>query len=271
MIMKNVFFLFVCAILFSASHQSKTELVNDFLDAKNCFDVAKVEPFLADSFKFYMNDTLFNKSEYLTDITGEKKSYKFKSAIIEIQELDSIVKTKERISNILDSLLDISPKVIQYVTYSFSDDKIKSIKVDSIPNYEEDSEASEEKIQPFLFYVYDQYGILDAKEIFSADFEKYLIEYASLSVSDRKKYTIYWHLQGTYVSKKALYSKLIFRGRRTVTVYDAFFGFPFTSSYDLDENYIRIRTNTSDLLLEIKDSKTLVGDGWARGIYTKVE
>ena len=59
--------------------------------------------------------------------------------------------------------------------------------------------------------------------------------------------------------------------RRTVTVYDAFFGFPFTSSYDLDENYIRIRTNTSDLLLEIKDSKTLVGDGWARGIYTKVE
>lgn len=270
MIMKNVFFLFVCAILFSACHQSKTELVNDFLDAKNCFDEAKVESFLADNFKFYMNDTL-NKSDYLTDITGKKELYKYKSSIIEIQELDSIVKTKERISNILDSLLDISPKVIQYVTYRFSDDKIKSIKVDSVPNYEEYSKASEEKIQPFLFYVYDQHGILDAKEILSADFEKYLTEYASLSVSDRKKYTIYWHLQGTYVSKKALYSKLIFRGRRTVTVYDAFFGFPFTSSYDLDENYIRIRTNTSDLLLEIQDSKTLVGDGWARGIYTKVE
>lgn len=36
-----------------------------------------------------------------------------------------------------------------------------------------------------------------------------------------------------------------------------------------DENIIRIRTDKSDLLFEIKDSQTLIGEGFARGTFRK--
>ena len=65
------------------------------------------------------------------------------------------------------------------------------------------------------------------------------------------------------------YRKLIFRGKRTVTIVDAIFGFSLASSYELDENIIRIRTDKSDLLFEIKDSQTLIGEGFARGTFRK--
>jgi hypothetical protein len=65
------------------------------------------------------------------------------------------------------------------------------------------------------------------------------------------------------------YRKLIFRGKRTVTIVDAIFGFSLASSYELDEINIRIRTDKSDLLFEIKDSQTLIGEGFARGTFRK--
>lgn len=54
-----------------------------------------------------------------------------------------------------------------------------------------------------------------------------------------------------------------------MTIVDAIFGFSLASSYELDENIIRIRTDKSDLLFEIKDSQTLIGEGFARGTFRK--
>jgi len=264
--MKKNLLIFASAIILVSCQQSKQEKVNDFLDAINRFDKEKSNQILADNFTYFGKDTL-NKSEYLTRMDS-LKNVEYKSTILNIQDLDSIVKTEEKVTSIVDSLLEVTPNIIQKKTYRFSDDKLKSITVDTTLNYEEYMKSLNEKIIPFAFYVQDQHDIQDEKEIFK-NIKKYLTEYVTLPVSDRKKYKTYASLQGSYVSKNSLYKKLIFRGKKTVTVVDAFFGFPFATSYELDENYIRIRTDKSDLLLEIKDSKTLIGEGWAAGTFTK--
>ena len=92
----------------------------------------------------------------------------------------------------------------------------------------------------------------------------------SLPASDRRTYRTYASLQGTYVSKNSTYyRKLTFRGKKTATIVDAFFGMSFTSSYEIDEDFVRIKTDKSDLLFEIKDNKTLIGEGFAKGTFTK--
>lgn len=144
-----------------------------------------------------------------------------------------------------------------------------SITVDSTLNYEDYTISLNEKYIPFAFYAKEQYGIDDEREI-ATNIKKYLSEYVGLPISDRKQYKTYAHLQGTFVSRDcAFYRKLVFRGKRTVTIVDAIFGLSFASSYELDENIIRIRTDKSDLLFEIKDSQTLIGEGFARGTFRK--
>ena len=78
------------------------------------------------------------------------------------------------------------------------------------------------------------------------------------------------HLQGSYVSRDcALYKELIFEGKNTVTIIDGIFGFPFSTSYVLDEDILRIKTDRSDLVFKIKDSQTLIGEGFAAGTFIK--
>ncbi len=196
--------------------------------------------------------------------------FECQSTILKIQVLDSIVKTEERELSIIDSLLEVNPAIIRKKTYRFVDDKLQSITVDSTLYLEEYFNSLHEKVIPFTFYVNDQYDLEDGKELY-ANIKKYLLEYVSLPVSDKKEYRHYAHLQGTYVSKDcAFYRKLIFRGKKTVTIVDAIFGMSFASGYELDEDVIRVKTDKSDLLFEIKDSQTLIGEGFAKGTFKKV-
>ena len=90
--------------------------------------------------------------------------------------------------------------------------------------------------------------------------------------SERRTYKTYAILQGTYTSKNcAYYRKLIFRGKKTATIIDNIFGFRFNSSYEIDENYVRIKSDKSDLLFEIKDNRTLIGEGFSKGTFTKTD
>ena len=77
-------------------------------------------------------------------------------------------------------------------------------------------------------------------------------------------------LSGTCTSSdNPFYKSLTFKGKTTVVIKDAILGMDFPTSYERDENYIRIKTDKSDLLLEIVDSKTLVGEGFAEGVFKK--
>ena len=267
--MKKFIPFIVCVILFSACKQSKQGIVQDLLEAENSFEKEKVNQLLSDSFMFYGPETL-NKEGYLSRVDS-LKSIECQSSILKIQVSDSIVKTEEQERSIIDSLLEVTPAIIRKKTYRFIDDKLQSITVDSTLYLEEYFKSLHEKVIPFTFFVSDQYDIEDDKEIF-ANIKKYLSEYVSLPASDKKEYRHYAHLQGTYVSKDCtFYRKLIFRGKKTVTIVDAIFGMSFASGYELDEDIIRVKTDKSDLLFEIKDSQTLIGEGFAKGTFRKVK
>jgi hypothetical protein len=245
------------------------EIVKSFIDAKNCYDTEKMNLYLSNDFMYYGNDTL-NKSEYIMDKTvwDRLKTLEQKTIILKIQDLDSIVKTEEKTTNITDSLLEVTPKFVATRTYRFLGKKLKSITVDSILRIEEYQKSFNEKFIPFAFYIKDKYDIQD-EEIYT-NIKAYLTEYVSLSTSDRKRYSSYANLQGTFESAdNPFYRKLIFKGKKTVSIVDTFFGMSFATSYEVDEKYIRIRTDKSDLLFEIKDSETLIGEGFASGTYSK--
>lgn len=264
---KSIPFL-LCVILILSCQQSKWGRVKDLVEATNSYDKSEIGSLLTDSFKFYGKDTL-SKDDFLATMDS-LKSAECLSTIIKSQELDSIVRTEEQVSSIIDSLLEVKPKLIQMKSYRFSNDKIESITVDSTLNYDEHMNSLDERLGAFNFYIKDQYDI-EENEL-TNDVKKYLTEYMSLPASDRRTYRTYASLQGTYVSKNcAFYRKLIFRGKKTATIVDAFWGMRFTSSYEVDENYVRVKSDKSDLLFEIKDNKTLIGEGFAKGTFIKTK
>ena len=265
--MKKIILFFVCAALLSSCHKNKSDIVKDFVDARNSYVSEKISYFLAEDFRYYEGTDTLSKFDYL--IKDTIKPLEIKAKILIIQDLDSIVKTEEKITTIVDSLLKVTPCIVLKKTYRFSNDKLKSITVDSIMNLEEYSKDYTEKWIQFSFYINDQYDIEDNEELL-INIKKYLDEYMNLPPSTKKKYKTYANLQGTYIGDNPFYKKLIFRGKNTVTIIDAIFGFPFATSYEVDENYIRIRTDKSDLLFEIKDNETLIGEGFANGRFTKI-
>ena len=177
--MKKFIPILVCVFIFSACKKSKQMIVEDLIEAKNCFEKEKVNQILSDNFMFYGTDTL-NKEEYLSSI-DTLKAFECQSSILQIQDLDSIVKTEERVRSIVDSLLEVTPAIIQKKTYRFVDDKLVSITVDSILNYEDYTISLNEQYIPFAFYIKDQYGIDNEREI-ATNIKKYLSEYIGLPI-----------------------------------------------------------------------------------------
>lgn len=267
--MKKYILFFVCAILFCSCHQSKTDIVKDYVDVLNCYDKEKMSQYLSDSFMFYGVGIQLNKFEYL-DRVDVVKAIEQKTTILETQDLDSIVSAEEKWSTIIDSLLEVTPKVVQKISYRFSGNKLKSITIDTSLNYAEYKKSYDEKTSPCYFYLNSKYDIQDDWD-FVRNAKQYITEYANLPASDKNKYRVYAYLQGTFVSDdNPFYRKLVFKGKRTVSIVDAIFGLSFATSYEVDENYIRIRTDQSDLLFEVVDENTLVGEGFAKGTFKKV-
>lgn len=78
--------------------------------------------------------------------------------------------------------------------------------------------------------------------------------------------------EGTFVSKdNTLYKSLTFKGKKTVVVHDAIFEMDFPSEYEKDEEFLRVKTDKSDLLFEIISEDTIKGEGFAKGLYIKKE
>ena len=76
--------------------------------------------------------------------------------------------------------------------------------------------------------------------------------------------------EGTFVVQgKGLYKSLTFKGKKTVVIRDAVFGMDFPSEYDKDEEFLRVKTDKSNLLFEIISEDTIKGEGFAEGLYIK--
>ena len=189
-------------ILFISCKQGNSEIVRDFLEAANSFDKERTELFLTDSFMFYKNDSL-NKSEYLASMDS-LRNVDSRAILLKIQDLDSIVKTEEKKCDIFDSLLEVTPNVVLKKTYRFSDNKLKSVTVDTVLYYNEHYKSLNDEWTPFAFYVENQYGKQE-KEDFFRNAKKYLADYASLSISERKENRTYETFKAFMYLKIVLY------------------------------------------------------------------
>lgn len=79
-------------------------------------------------------------------------------------------------------------------------------------------------------------------------------------------------LEGTYLSNdNLLYKSFTFKGKSTVVIKDGLIGFDFVTSYERDENFIRVKTDKSDLLLQLVTKDSLIGEGFAKGSFVKVK
>lgn len=75
-------------------------------------------------------------------------------------------------------------------------------------------------------------------------------------------------LEGEYKNQgNGIYSAVEFKGKSTVVVKGM--GMTFPTSYERDGQLVRLKTDKSDLLFTVKDDKTLVGEGFAEGVYKK--
>ena len=75
-------------------------------------------------------------------------------------------------------------------------------------------------------------------------------------------------LEGEYKNQgSGIYSTIEFKGKSTVVIKSL--GMSFPTSYERDGDLIRVKSDVSNLLFTIKDSKTLVGEGFAEGVYKK--
>lgn len=76
------------------------------------------------------------------------------------------------------------------------------------------------------------------------------------------------NINGKWISKdNFLYPILEFKGKSTVVI-KTVMGI-FASSYERDEEFLRIRTDKSDLLFEIVNEDSIIGSGFAKGIWIK--
>ena len=76
--------------------------------------------------------------------------------------------------------------------------------------------------------------------------------------------------EGTFIAKdNPYYKSLTFKGKKTVVIHDAIFGMDFPSEYEKDEEFLRVKTDKSDLLFEIISEDTIKGEGFAEGLYIK--
>lgn len=76
------------------------------------------------------------------------------------------------------------------------------------------------------------------------------------------------NIKGKWNSKdNPFYPILEFKGKSTIVV-KTIMG-PFVSSYERDEEFIRVRTDKSDLLFEIVNEDSIIGSGFAKGVWIK--
>lgn len=269
--MKRAFYLLALVLMLSSCSPNKEELVRDFVDHLNNERYDQAGTLISNDFSA---DDAINeatgKGEYISRRKLDEEMDR-RIDVTVIREDDDRLYTKEKLSTILDSLLEIDVNVHHYKTYTIKDGQISGVKLDSTSG----QDAYEEAFNKVLLYVAtaaeDKHGSdYKSESNVKKDLVKLSKEYSALSAEEKREVKLRSNLKGTYVCEGCLYDRLEFKGKSTVVVYDGFFGFPFPSSYELDEEFIRIRTDKSDLLLEVIDEETLEGDGWARGTFKKV-
>lgn len=265
--MKHLFILLLSVIIVSCKRNS-TETVTDYFNALNNQDTSKITTLLDNDFKTTFEDTVLNKTAF-NKFLADGFNFNQKFIIIKTTEKDSLIEVKVKYKQPLDSLFQIS--VLPEIDYKFYLENNKIYRIDSKSDdvsFDLHKKEYGGKYFGVLYYLMDN-NLLDDKAT-KQNIKDYIIKYYTKFTSESKevqtKYIKSSFLRGTYTCEKCIYKVIEFKGASTCLV----LGF-YATSYVVDENYIRIKTDKGDLLLKIIDENTLEGEGWAEGHYKKVK
>ena len=243
----------------------RIEIVKKYIQYKNENNISKVDSLLDTTITIKMNGEEIEKDYFFNQIE-DMYNTGFSDTIFTISQNDSLIKVIVNSSNKFIKFLKSSPIRLNQ-EFIVNNNKIQSISSDTANGTNQVIKELDERTERFGEWYRVKYPseFKAIKDIFSIP-EKHLQEYSLLSENEVEHF-FRTHLNGIYVCKKGIYNKLEFKGKSTVIVYSM--GIPFPTSYVVDEDYIRIKTDKSDLLLQIKDSKTLIGEGFAKGTFNK--
>lgn len=240
-------------------------IVREFFENVNNNDTVKINNLLAENNIIKINGKETSKQDMFNQFNTSFLT-RIKDTIISIKQIDTIVEVVLNSSNNYMISLKIPPIETKQKFY-IKQNKIIKFSTDTVVGTYKVYKEFENKAKMFHEWLSIKYpdNVPNMENLFDVP-EKYLKEYSKLDKNDLEKFFIS-NLRGEYICKTGLYNKLVFKGKSTVVVYGL--GIPFPTSYVIDENYIRIKTDKSDLLLQIKDSRTLIGEGFAKGKYEK--
>lgn len=278
--MKKLFLILSCPTIIASCTVDKIKIVEELNQNINSRNYKQLSENLVENFEYmrFREDSIHNK-EYFIEIYSKPtlKNNNFKDEIIDLGETDTSVFTIERHYRPIDTILQVKNLTEFKKTYYFNGNRVSKITIDTILNEGKYEDEMTKLSDQAIMFIEDKYGKdieelneKDRQNYFYENFLNYFLEYSKLSVKEKNEYKIRSYLKGTFISNdNPFYKRLEFKGKSTVIIYDPYIGFGFPTSYVIDEDFIRIRTDKSDLLLEIKDEKTLVGEGWAKGTFIK--
>ena len=258
----------ILAITLISCKRNSTEIVSDYFNSINSKDTSKLSLILGEKFKTTFDNTPLNKISFKRFIS-EGFEYDQIFEIIKTTDRDSLIEVKVKYKQPLDSLFLI--KALPEVDYKFFIKDSKIYQIDSKSDQltlEQHKKEFNRKYFGVLYYLMDN-NLLDdnvTKKNVDDYIKKYYSKFTSENKETQEKYFNTAFLRGTYECKKCIYGNIEFKGLSTCMVL-GFYG----TSYVVDENYIRIKTDKGDLILKIKDENTLIGEGWAEGIYKKIK
>jgi hypothetical protein len=256
-------YLLVFASFISCTNDKK-EVVLDYFESLNNKDVKSLRNCLAPNFKTYFEDSVL----YLEDFISFKKlDFGTQNTILKITDEDSLINVRYSYSNPIDTLLNIKHKPEVNTKFYLKDGKINNITSKSDKESFKDFEEEFWKKYNAVIYYFVDHNIIDStttKDNINQLIQNNINKYYQEEKEIQNKYLNTSSLRGIFKSNTGLYRTIEFKGASTVVI----LGF-FATSYVVDENYVRIKTDKSDLIFKIKDRNTLEGEGYAEGIYKK--
>lgn len=266
--MKYLNILFI-AIIISGCTKSKQEVVDSYFESLSNRDTFALVNCLSPNFKIEYPDTILDLSQFINyqkdDFFHEKRF-----DIVNSSDEDSVVKVKFNFITPLDSALGVKSKIEVDAKFYISENKIDEIIYR--PNPDTQKENNDEFVKYFYAlkcYLYDNQIFDSTINDDKSKLKKFYItnskKFNNLDEKVRNDYYKTSFLRGVYRCENCIYRKIEFLGKSTCMIL-GFFG----TSYVVDDNFIRIKTDKGDLILRIIDKNTLEGEGWASGLYKKM-
>lgn len=265
--------LIVTSITLLGCQKNKESIINDFFDSLNRKDTNTVNHLLNDKLQAKVDDEIINKDDFVNYlIKGYSINKKYN--ILNIEDKDSILIVKIEIQSPLDTILKIKTLPINNFSLKIQNGKI--INIESVKEKQSNKTHNDEywKIYSAVLFYLDDNHFLDSvmtdtpnkREVINNIITNHAHKFFQENGEIQTKYLKTSSLRGVYKCNNCIYKIIEFKGTSTCLV----LGF-YATSYVVDENYIRIRTDKGDLLLKIIDENTLEGEGWAEGYYKKVK